>query len=76
MHVASWWFLGMHVFWWIFWAALLIWAYRWAMSMLKRLERQGRETPLEVLKRRYAAGEFSTQEYEERQARLESAERQ
>lgn len=73
MHVASWWFLGMHVFWWIFWAALLIWAYRWAMSMLKRLELQGRETPLEVLQRRYAAGEFSTQEYEERKARLESS---
>jgi hypothetical protein len=33
MHVGSWWFLGMHVFWWIFWIALLIWAYQWAMSM-------------------------------------------
>ncbi len=57
MHVASWWFLGMHVFWWVFWAALLLWAYRWAMAMVKRLELQGRETPLEVLQRRYAAGD-------------------
>ncbi len=72
MHVGSWWFLGMHVFWWIFWAALLLWAYRWAMSILKRQELQGRETPLEVLQRRYAAGELSTQEYEERKARLQS----
>lgn len=74
MQVGHWWFLGMHLFWWIFWAVLLIWAYRWAMSMLKRRELQGRETPLEVLKRRYATGELSTQEYEERKARLESGE--
>jgi putative membrane protein len=30
-----------------------------------------RETPLEVLKRRYAEGEISAEEYEERKARLE-----
>lgn len=31
-----------------------------------------RETPLEILKRRYAAGEIATAEYEERKAKLES----
>jgi putative membrane protein len=60
----------MHVFWWIFWAALLLWAYRWAMSMVKRQELRGRETPHEVLQRRYAAGEMTTQEYEARKATL------
>lgn len=30
-----------------------------------------RETPLEVLKRRYAEGEISAEEYEERKGRLE-----
>ncbi|WP_263790035.1 SHOCT domain-containing protein [Salinibacter sp.] len=30
-----------------------------------------REAPLEVLKRRYAGGEISAEEYEERKARLE-----
>lgn len=73
MHVGSWWFLGMHVFWWIFWAALLIWAYRWVISVLKRQDSPKRETSLELLQRRYAAGEMSTQEFEERKARLSGA---
>lgn len=73
MHVGSWWFLGMHVFWWIFWAALLIWAYRWVISALKRQDSPKRETPLELLQRRYAAGEMSTQEFEESKARLTGA---
>ena len=73
MHVGSLWFLGMHVFWWIFWAALLIWAYRWVISALKRQDSPKRETPLELLQRRYAAGEMSTQEFEERKARLSGA---
>lgn len=73
MHVGSWWFLGMHAFWWLFWAALLIWAYRWAMSALKRQDSRQGEPPLEMLQRRYAAGELSTQEYEERKARLETS---
>ena len=30
-----------------------------------------RETPLEILQRRYAAGEISTVEYEERKTKLE-----
>jgi len=33
--------------------------------------RQRRQTPLEILQRRYAAGEISTQEYDERKAKLE-----
>ena len=73
MHVGTWWFLGMHVFWWIFWAALLIWAYRWVISALKRQDSPKQETPLELLQRRYAAGEMSTQEFEERKARLTGA---
>lgn len=71
MHSASWWFLGMHAFWWVFWIVLLIWAYRWAMSKVKQQGPAGREAPLDLLQRRYAAGEITTQEYEERKARLE-----
>ena len=33
--------------------------------------RTGRQTPLEVLQRRYASGEVSTAEYEERKAKLD-----
>jgi len=75
MYGASWWFLGMHVFWWVFWILLLLWAYRYMVSTLKRQGSDRRETPLEVLQRRYAAGELSTPEYEDRKARLEGGAR-
>lgn len=70
MHNGPMWFLGMHVFWWIVWAVLLVWAYRWATSSVKRQETRGRETPLEVLQRSYAVGDLSSQEYEDRKAKL------
>jgi putative membrane protein len=73
MRVGSWWFLGMHVFWWVLLAALLVWAYRFAMSRLNRPTSDGREMPLEVLQRRYATGELTTQQFEERRARLEGS---
>lgn len=70
MQVASWVFLGMHAFWWAFWGLLLLWAYRWAMSKVKQAGSGAGDTPLEILQRRYAAGEITMQEYEERKANL------
>lgn len=68
MHFDGWGFFGMHVFWWLFWIVLILAFF----SLLTPVPRhRARETPLQVLQRRYAAGEISTQEYEERKARLE-----
>jgi putative membrane protein len=68
MHFDGWGFFGMHVFWWLFWIVLILAFF----SLLTPVPRhRARETPLQILQRRYAAGEFSTQEYEERKARLE-----
>jgi putative membrane protein len=56
---------------------LLVLGVGWALlSVLKEGESlpfssDARETPLEVLKRRYAEGEISAEEYEERKARLD-----
>lgn len=41
------------------------------MPRQRRSVQAHRETPLEVLQRRYAAGEISTEEYDEHKARLE-----
>lgn len=61
---------GMHWLGWLFWVLLLV-----LVMMLIRRAGWGAappgETALEVLRRRYAAGEISTQEFEERKARLE-----
>jgi putative membrane protein len=68
MHFDGWGFFGMHVFWWLFWIVLILALFGLFEPVPRR---KVRETPLQVLQRRYAAGELSTQEYEERKARLE-----
>jgi len=65
-------FWGMHFGWWIFWIVVII-ALVWLLSQRRTgaLPPPRKESPLELLQRRYAAGEISTEEYEERRARLE-----
>jgi putative membrane protein len=62
------WFWGMHLFWWLFWFIIIAIFF----SLLTPVPRhKARETPLQILQRRYAAGEISSDEYEERKARLQ-----
>jgi putative membrane protein len=63
---ASYW--GMHFFWWMFWIAAMVLMFS-PMTPVSRGRR--RETALEVLQRRYAAGELTTEAYEERKTKLE-----
>jgi putative membrane protein len=64
------WFFGMHLLWWVFWIGMLAvcgWSFsRW----VGQAAGAGRETPLDVLRRRYAEGAITTAEYEDRRARL------
>lgn len=70
---------GMHWFWWIFWILAIV-GVVWMINRMQQ-ERSAappaspreptRETPLETLQRRYAEGEITTDEYEERKERLE-----
>jgi putative membrane protein len=64
----GWWFWGMHLFWWLFWIVLIVTFFS-VLTPVPR--RRARETPLEILQRRYAAGEISSEEYEERKVKLE-----
>ena len=68
MHYGEWSFWGMHVFWWLFWIAVIV---AFGFSITPAPRRRQRETPLELLQRRFAAGDISTEEYEERKAKLE-----
>ncbi|MEW5756306.1 MAG: SHOCT domain-containing protein [Pseudomonadota bacterium] len=62
------WFFGMHLFWWLFWIVLIVALF----GLFEPVPRsKARATPLERLQRRYADGEISTEEYEERKKRLE-----
>jgi len=67
----GWGFFGMHALWWLFWIVLLVGFFSLLTPIPRGEARQLRQTPLEILQRRYAAGEISTQEYDERKAKLE-----
>ncbi len=70
MHYDAWGFWGMHFFWWLFWIAVIVALF----SLFTPVPRgRRRETPLEVLRRRYAAGEISSEEYDERKKKLDDA---
>ena len=70
LHVMSWSFFGMHVFWWAFWLILIVSLFSIVTPVPKNQLRSG-ERALDILRRRYAAGQVSTEEYEERKAVLE-----
>lgn len=70
------WLWGMPAFGFILWI-LLIGGVLWAIAHFQRGSTsppppsEPNESPLEILQRRYAQGELSTEEYEERKDRLE-----
>jgi putative membrane protein len=59
----------MHGFWWIFWIFLWILFFSFMMPV-SRSRYRDMQSPLQLLKRRYAAGEIQGVEYEERRATL------
>ncbi len=61
---------GMHLIWWFFWIILLVSFFSFSSPVSRKRAKLYRFTPLELLQRRYAAGEIKTEEYEERKALL------
>ena len=70
LHGPGWWFFGMHVLWWAFWIALIVTLFATVTPVPKNQAKAG-ERALDILRRRYAAGQLTTAEYEERKAVLE-----
>jgi putative membrane protein len=60
---------GMHWYWWFFWILLWMLFFSFMMPMRRTTYRE-MQSPLQVLKRRYAAGEITSEEYEERRTKL------
>jgi putative membrane protein len=60
---------GMHTFWWIWWFFLWIMFLSFFMPVRRTTYRQ-MQSPLQLLQRRYAAGEITSEEYEERKTKL------
>jgi putative membrane protein len=63
-------FFGMHFFWWVFWFVMIVVLFSLATPVPRRRMRLY-EHPLSILQRRYAAGDITTEEYEERKAHIQ-----
>jgi putative membrane protein len=62
-------FWGMHWIWWILWLGFISWIFLTPWDVPG--QRRNSNSPLEILKKRYAAGEINKQEYEEMKKTIE-----
>jgi len=63
-------FWGMHLIWWFIWLSLIFWIFATPYSIPG--QRYRRDGPLDILRKRFAAGEITNDEYQERKRILES----
>ena len=69
MNYAEFTFWGMHLVWWVIWGALIFWIY--AIPYDIPGQRSNKNTPINVLKKRFAAGQISNEEFREKKKLLE-----
>ncbi|WP_317040757.1 SHOCT domain-containing protein [Pricia antarctica] len=60
----------MHYIWWIVWLILLVWIFILPYNI--PFQKSQKDSPLDILKKRYARGEISKDEYEEARKTLNS----
>tara|TARA_R110002072_G_scaffold166080_1_gene319294 strand:+ start:1613 stop:1831 length:219 start_codon:yes stop_codon:yes gene_type:complete len=63
-------FWGMHLVWWFVWLLLIFWIFATPYEILG--QRKKKDTPLDILKKRFAAGEITKEEYERDKKILEN----
>ena len=61
---------GMHLVWWLVWLLLLFWIFVLPYNI--PFQRMKKNSPLEILLRRYALGEITNEEYQEKKKILEN----
>lgn len=62
-------FWGMHLLWWVFWLILLFWIFVTPYDVPG--QRRNRETAHDILKKRFAAGEITEEEYRQKKRVME-----
>jgi putative membrane protein len=63
-------FVGMHWIWWIVWIFLLFWIF--ALPYNIPFQRMKKDSPLDILLKRFALGEITNEEYQEKKKILEN----
>jgi putative membrane protein len=57
-------FVGMHLYWWIVWIILLFWIF--ATPYRIPGQRKKKDSPIDILQKRFASGLISNEEYQEK----------
>lgn len=68
-HIYNGHFGGMHFLWWIFWIVILIWIFVLPYDIPG--QRKKKNSPFDILQKRFADGEISKEEYEEKKKILQ-----
>ena len=63
-------FWGMHLIWWIFWLLFIFAIFGWFEPVPKK--RIKKDSPLDILQKRFAAGDITNEEYQEKKKTLEA----
>ena len=61
---------GMHFVWWFIWVIMLFWIFATPYDIPG--QRRKRDTPLDILQKRFAAGDINNEEYQEKKKILEN----
>ena len=61
-------FWGMHLIWWFIWMIFLFWIFAIPYDIPGQRNKKG--SPLDILKKRFASGEITKEEYLERKSDL------
>lgn len=62
---------GMNFIWWILWIVMIVWVF--AIPFDIPGQRSRRNTPLDILKKRYASGQINIEEYNEKRANIQKS---
>ena len=63
-------FWGMNMIWWFAWIIMIFWIF--ALPYDIPGQRRKKDSPLDILRKRFAAGEIQTEEYNEKKKILET----
>ena len=64
-------FWGMHLLWWFVWGILLFWIFATPYNVPG--QRKRKDSPLDILQKRFASGQITKEEYEEHKKILQAA---
>lgn len=63
-------FVGMHLLWWFLWLILLFWIFATPYNIPG--QKTKKDSPLDILKKRFAQGEINKEEFQEKKNLMEN----